>query len=87
MITCNLMGGLGNQLFQIFTTISYSIKAGVQFKFLNDETLGGGSCTQRPTYWNNFLSRMKILENELFKIILSFVKRPLPLYCSLSNCF
>ena len=26
MITCNLTGGLGNQLFQIFTTISLSMK-------------------------------------------------------------
>ena len=26
MITCNLQGGLGNQLFQIFTTISYALK-------------------------------------------------------------
>ena len=31
MITCNLMGGLGNQLFQIFATISYGIKSKNQF--------------------------------------------------------
>jgi len=29
MITCNLMGGLGNQIFQIFTTISYAIRTKV----------------------------------------------------------
>jgi hypothetical protein len=33
MITCNLMGGLGNQIFQIFTTISYAIKSKNQFKY------------------------------------------------------
>ena len=26
MITCNIIGGLGNQLFQIFATISYALK-------------------------------------------------------------
>ncbi len=59
MITCNLMGGLGNQLFQIFTTISYAIKSRSQFKFLNVPTLGGGSSTIRNTFWNSFLSRLK----------------------------
>ena len=60
MITCNLMGGLGNQLFQIFTTISYSIKSKNQFKFLNVDTLGGGSTTVRYTFWNSFLYKLKI---------------------------
>lgn len=58
MITCNLMGGLGNQLFQIFATISYAIKSKNQFKFLNVETLGGGSSTIRSTYWKTLLSRL-----------------------------
>jgi hypothetical protein len=59
MITCNLMGGLGNQLFQIFATISYAIKSRNQFRFKNEETLGGGSTTIRNTYWNSFLSKLK----------------------------
>jgi hypothetical protein len=53
------MGGLGNQLFQIFTTISYSIKSKNPFTFLDIETLGGGHSTVRYTYWKTFLSRMK----------------------------
>jgi len=61
MITCNLMGGLGNQIFQIFATISYSIKSKNQFKFLNVSSLGGGSCTIRYTYWNSLLNRLKIV--------------------------
>lgn len=60
MITCNLMGGLGNQLFQIFTTISYSIKSRNVFKFLNVETLGGGSTTLRYTFWNSIFHKLKI---------------------------
>lgn len=59
MITCNLMGGLGNQLFQIFTTIAYGYKSNNQFRFLGVETLGGGSTTVRHTYWNAFLSKMR----------------------------
>ena len=54
MITCNLMGGLGNQLFQIFTTISYSIKHKERFNFLYSEMLAN-----RITYWNTFLVRLK----------------------------
>ena len=59
MITCNLMGGLGNQIFQIFATISYAIKSRNQFKFLNVSSLGGGSTTIRNTFWNSFFSKLK----------------------------
>ncbi len=59
MLTCNLMGGLGNQIFQIFATISYAIKTRNQFKFTNATSLGSGSTTVRNTYWNSFFSRLK----------------------------
>ncbi len=59
MITCNLMGGLGNQLFQIFTTIAYAIKSKNKFVFFNADKLGEGSTTVRPTYWNTFFSNLK----------------------------
>lgn len=59
MITCNLMGGLGNQIFQIFATISYAIKSKNRFKFLNLTTLGGGSTTVRYTFWESFFLNMK----------------------------
>ena len=59
MITCNLMGGLGNQIFQIFATIAYAIKSKNKFQFLAQETLGGGSCTLRYTFWNTFFSSLK----------------------------
>jgi len=60
MITCDLRGGLGNQLFQIFATISYAIEHdNIPFGFLDRETLGGNGSILRYTYWNNFLSSLK----------------------------
>jgi len=53
------MGGLGNQIFQIFATISYAIKSRNRFQFLNLTTLGGGSTTVRHTFWESFFSTMK----------------------------
>jgi len=57
MITCNLIGGLGNQLFQIFTTISYAIRTRQMFKFYNCEFTQG--VVKRETYWENMLSKLK----------------------------
>ena len=60
MISSKLCGGLGNQLFQIFTTISYAIENSKHFFFLNNFQLGNGSngATIRYTYWNTFLSAL-----------------------------
>jgi len=52
------MGGLGNQLFQIFTTIAYAIKTRQTFKFYDIDILES-SCTTRYTYWRNFLKSIK----------------------------
>jgi len=66
MITCNLMGGLGNQIFQIFATISYAIKSKNRFEFLAVKTLGSGTTTVRYTFWNTFFLNLKIfLTNKL----------------------
>lgn len=59
MITCNLMGGLGNQLFQIYTVISSAIRTKNRFAFLKTDSLGIGTTTVRPTYWLSFLSRLQ----------------------------
>ena len=56
MITCTLMGGLGNQLFQIFATISLSIKTTNNFFFSNTVVLDGG---YRHTYWDSLLFKLK----------------------------
>jgi len=60
MISCKLCGGLGNQLFQIFTTISYAMKYSKPFFFLNNNQLGDGSngSTIRYTYWDTVLSAL-----------------------------
>jgi hypothetical protein len=62
MITCNLMGGLGNQLFQIFTTISFSIKTTNNFFFSNIIVLDGG---YRHTYWETLLFKLKPFLREI----------------------
>jgi hypothetical protein len=59
MITCFLQGGIGNQLFQIFAVISYSLKYKTPFKFLNSKQLGSGSTTIRYTYWDTLLTKLK----------------------------
>ena len=51
MITVNIMGGLGNQLFQIFTAIATALRNNDTFFFLKYDTLGGNPGHQRHTYW------------------------------------
>jgi len=85
MITCNLMGGFGNQLFQIFATISYAIKSKQQFAFLNTKTLGNGSTIVRFTFWDTFFSNLKLfLVNDLPKMHIikeeNFHYNALPIY-------
>lgn len=53
MLTCYLRGGLGNQLFQILTTLICSLVNNVDFYFLESEVLYVGS--PRATYWKDFL--------------------------------
>lgn len=55
MIACVLMGGLGNQLFQIFTTIALSIELKDTYIFPNN--ICGGARTK--TYWNTLLKDLK----------------------------
>ncbi len=61
MISCKLCGGLGNQLFQIFTTIAYALKYSKPFFFLNNHQLGNiaSGVTIRYTYWESFLTALK----------------------------
>lgn len=56
----HLKGGLGNQLFQIFTAIAYACKNKHRVVFLNVATLGdGGATTQRPTYWTTLFKALR----------------------------
>jgi len=60
MITCYLQGGLGNQLFEIFTTISYAMKLRTKFVFSKIHQLhhGNNGAPIRYTYWSTFLSSL-----------------------------
>jgi hypothetical protein len=58
MITCVLMGGLGNQLFQIFATISCALKHNLQFGF-DFLFRSGNGCTKRHPYWGSFLRQLQ----------------------------
>jgi hypothetical protein len=51
------MGGLGNQLFQIFATLASAIKFNMHAIFTYDDILTIGRA--RNTYWNSFLDKLK----------------------------
>ena len=58
MIYVELMGGLGNQLFQIFCGISYSLENNIEFKIIKtkfDKVSPLDNKSLRPTYFDNFL--------------------------------
>ena len=56
-VSCYLMGGLGNQLFQIFTTIAYGMQHNRKVVLPYTKQLTTG--TVRNTYWDNFLNTIK----------------------------
>ena len=51
IVSCKLYGGLGNQMFQIFATIAYSLRHNMDFIFEYSPNLG-----KRPTYWHTFFA-------------------------------
>lgn len=57
-VTCEIMGGLGNQLFQIFATIAYAMKHNWTFVFPYSEELWGHN-EPRYTAWDSFLKDLK----------------------------
>ncbi len=58
MITVNIMGGLGNQLFQIFTAIATALRNHDTFFFLKYDNLGGHPGHPRHTYWDSLFKRL-----------------------------
>ena len=55
MITIEIMGGLGNQLFQIFALLSYSLNYKKPFYFEIKQSVR----TDRPFYWDNLLKSLR----------------------------
>jgi len=58
MITINLRGGLGNQLFQLFTLISHSIQHSKSFIIPYSDELYDGD-TRHKTYWETLFDNIK----------------------------
>ena len=57
MLSVYIMGGLGNQLFQIFALISSALDYKTEFIIPYYETTSGG--IKRHTYWNSFMKNIK----------------------------
>jgi hypothetical protein len=56
VLSCKLMGGLGNQLFQIFATISLALTTNKIFLFPYSDVLTTG--ITRRTYWYTLLDKL-----------------------------
>lgn len=62
VVSCNVIGGLGNQLFQIITCVSYGLTHCKKIIIpYYDNTPG---ITQRDSYWNNLLKPFIIFTNK-----------------------
>jgi len=69
IITCHIFGGLGNQLFQIFTTFAVASRYGLIPVFSKIRDLGNN----RHTYWDSFLDALEpfLLEPVEYSLLLS----------------
>lgn len=73
MLSCHLRGGLGNQLFQVFTTISYALQFQTSFFFFESSS--------SITYWNTFFSKLKPFLRPSSSIpLLTFINEPSFIY-------
>jgi hypothetical protein len=59
MITATIMGGLGNQLFQIFTTIAAALRNNDTFFFVHQDELAGNPGHPRFTHWSTLLRGLR----------------------------
>ena len=61
MISAQIIGGLGNQLFIIFHAIAQSIRINQPFIFIQTDSHGGDTAIKRYTYWDSdsFLHKLK----------------------------
>ena len=59
MITITIMGGLGNQLFQIFTTIATALRNKDTFFFMQYEELEGKPGHPRYTFWSTIFRGLR----------------------------
>jgi Glycosyl transferase family 11 len=64
MISVDLKGGLGNQLFQIMATIAHSIRTNIPFMFSRDKFQD--EIPNRPTYWTTLFRNLEPYINTPF---------------------
>jgi hypothetical protein len=91
MISVNIMGGLGNELFMIFTTLAYGMANNTTVVFPTNPYMG-----ERHTYWHSFLKELiifttqnpksKITDNDVLSLPKFYEKgfhyTPLPIFHS-----
>lgn len=65
MITIELMGGLGNQLFQVFALISYALTNKNPFYFEDKDIIHG---TRKKYYWNSLLSNIDKFKGKVCRV-------------------
>jgi len=58
MISIQLCGGLGNQLFMVCTALALAARTNQSIVFQYVEKYGDGSCTERPSYWGTVFQRL-----------------------------
>ena len=63
MLTIEIMGGLGNQIFQIFAVIAYSLTNKIPFYFEKKNA----TRSDRPFYWDNFFLSLKPFLRETYE--------------------
>ena len=93
MIIINILGGLGNQMFQIFNAISYSIDNKCNFVFPNKkEIYAGKNTTIRYSYWDSIFQKLmhNLINESDIKYDLEIVEndsnyKPLPLIDNISQ--
>ena len=87
MLSVNLMGGLGNQLFQIFTLINLSLIKKIPFKIprnKKDLVSPHDNTCQRPTYWDTIFKNINIFTQQ-FEEPCKILQEQSFLYSSLEN--
>jgi len=82
IVSVDLKGGLGNQLFQIFTCMAHGLESNKDFMFSYTNELKCG--TVRSTYWETFLSELRNYTTYNNTTISNATLACLPQYCETS---
>ena len=86
LVTCIMQGGIGNQLFQIFTTMEYSFNHNIPFYLPNFQGMVGcDSISPRPSYWNTFFKNLQphIRDERLMNITINYNEKDCYIYSAI----